>query len=431
MFNSREFSHYATVLLLALLITSTSACSSLLARAAQLRGSQEPANIQARFSGKGMRITAVHPDSLAEHAGLKPMDVIFRYGDFEVVDEASYFAAREAYQNIRNSRIPLAVWRDGKPVSIRVEPGRLGIESNEYSPVAYQFLSLMMQLDAQREVADISTRPEFKDGYTPPEKILAQAKQIIDQAEHESTLTPVQILVARIYMIFDEASPEDLKRQSEMLAQLIATQPASYVGTLGQARFFDKNHHRPAVECFKRYLEVNPNDVSIRLNMGIAYEQLGMFAEAEAAAGYIFDHELGLSDHGLSIAYNLKAMGVLSRGDYSKAIDYAEKAFELDQCHCNISLVMLAAAETGDLQKLGQAQRRFQQVLPEEFEQKQFQVAAAEALALARSNQRGRARELTQKWKDKDRVGGRLKAYWKIYPNGSDVWTNWNDLTRN
>jgi tetratricopeptide (TPR) repeat protein len=216
-----------------------------------------------------------------------------------------------------------------------------------------------------------------------------------------------------------------------MLAQLIATQPASYVGTLGQARFFDKNHHRPAVECFKRYLEVNPNDVSIRLNMGIAYEQLGMFAEAEAAAGYIFDHELGLSDHGLSIAYNLKAMGVLRRGDYSKAIDYAEKAFELDQCHCNISLVMLAAAETGDLQKLGQAQRRFQQVLPEEFEQKQFQVAAAEALALARSNQRGRARELTKKWKDKDRVEGRLKAYWKIYPNGSDVWTNWNDLTRN
>jgi tetratricopeptide (TPR) repeat protein len=237
--------------------------------------------------------------------------------------------------------------------------------------------------------------------------------------------------VARISLILDDASPEDLKRQSEMLVQLISTQPASYLGALGQDRFFEKKHHRPAVECFKRYLEVNPDDVSIRLNMGIAYERLGMFAEAEAAADYIVDHDLDLSDHGWAIANGLKAMGMLSRGDYGKAIDFAQKAFELAQCHCDISLVMLAAAQTGDLQKFGEALRKFQQELPKEFEQKQFQVAAVEALALVKSKQRDRARELTQKWKDKDRVEGRLKAYWKVYPGGSDVWTNWNDLTRN
>jgi tetratricopeptide (TPR) repeat protein len=359
------------------------------------------------------------------------MDVIFRYGDFEIVDDASYFAARETYENGREAEIPIVVWREGKAVRTTVEPGRLGIESNEYSPVAYQFSSLMMRLDAQREIPEYMRDREFKDSYTPPEKILDEARPLIDQAEREATLTPAQILVARIYMILDDASPEDLKRQSEMLVQLISTQPASYVGTLGQKRFFEKNHHRAAIECFKRHLEVHPDDVSIRLNMGLAYYRLRMFAEAEAAADYILDHELKLSAHGYAVAYNVKAMGVLSRGDYNKSIFFAEKAFDIEQCHCDISLVLLAAAQTGDLQKLAEASRKFQQALPEEFEKKKLQLAAVEAYALVKSNQRPRARLLTQEWKDTDRVEGRLKAYWKIYPGGSDIWNNWIELTRN
>lgn len=428
MYSINKFSHYKTLLILCLLVTGTSACSSLLARASQVRGSQE---LKERPSGKGLRITEVHEGSPAQRAGLKRMDVIVRYGDFEIVDEASYFAAREAYENRREPEIPIVVWRHGKAVKTTVRPGRLGIESNEYSAVAYQFLSLMMQLDTQQEIPEYLRDREFKDSYTPPEKILDEGRRLIDQAERESTLTPAQILVARIYMILDDASPEDLKRQSEMLVQLISTQPASYVGTLGQERFFEKKRHRAAVECFKRHLEVHPDDVSIRLNMGIAYYRLHMFAEAEAAADYVLDHELKLSDHGYEVAYNVKAMGVLSRGDYSKSIFFAEKAFDVEPCHCDISLVMLAAAQTGDLQKLGQASRKFQQALPEQFEKQKLQLAAVEAFALVKSNQRERARELTQKWKDKDRVEGRLKAYWKIYPGGSDVWNNWNELTRN
>jgi hypothetical protein len=165
--------------------------------------------------------------------------------------------------------------------------------------------------------------------------------------------------------------------------------------------------------------------------MGLAYYRLRMFAEAEAAADYILDHELKLSAHGYTVAYNVKAMGVLSRGDYNKSIFFAEKAFDIEQCHCDISLVLLAAAQTGDLQKLAEASRKFQQALPEEFEKKKLQLAAVEAYALVKSNQRPRARLLTQEWKDTDRVEGRLKAYWKIYPGGSDIWNNWNELTRN
>src|SRR5205814_307122 len=118
--------------------TVASACSSLAARSGQMRGSQDS---KERYDGKGLLITEIDPGSLAESAGLKPRDVIFRYGDFEIVDEASYFAAREAYENRRASQIPVVVWRDGAAWRMKVEPGRLGIESSEFSPVSNQFIS--------------------------------------------------------------------------------------------------------------------------------------------------------------------------------------------------------------------------------------------------------------------------------------------------
>ena len=425
----KPFPHRA-LLLLSLLLTVTWACTSFRARAAQLHGLQDSQESKERYTGKGgLRITKVHEGSPAQRSGLKPMDLIFRYGDFEVVDKASYFAAREAYENGRAAEIPIVVLRAGKALRINVEPGMLGIESNEYSPVAYQISSLMMSVNAQREIPEYQRDREFKGSYA-PEKPLDEAKRLIDQAERESTLTPAQILVARIDVILDDAPAAELKRQSELLAELISTQPASYVGNLGQTRFFEKKHYRAAVECFKRHLEVHPDDVSIRLNLGVAYYRLRMFAEAEAAADYVLDHQLGLSKHGYAVAYNVKAMGLLSRGDYSNSISFAEKAFDIDQWRFDIYLVMLAAAQTGDLQKLEEAARKFQQALPAEFERKNLQLAAVKALALVRGNQRERAREIAQNWKDTDRVEGRLKAYWKIYPGGSDLWDNWNELTR-
>jgi len=91
---------------------------------------------------------------------------------------------------------------------------------------------------------------------------------------------------------------------------------------------------------------------------------------------------------------------------------------------------MLAAAETGDLAKLEEASRKAQETLPKEFATRKLQLAAVEAFALVKAGKRDQAIELIQNWKDTDRVEGRLKSYWKVYPGGSDVWTNWTDLTR-
>ena len=132
---------------------------------------------------------------------------------------------------------------------------------------------------------------------------------------------------------------------------------------LGQDRFFENKHYRPAVECLKRHLEIHPDDVSIRLNMGVAYNNIGMFTEAEAAADYVLDNELPLAEHGYVVAYGVKAIVALSRGDYAKTISLSEKAFELEQGQSDIARVMFAAAQTGDVQKVTEASRKYKEVL--------------------------------------------------------------------
>lgn len=425
---SRHFSKPHVLLILCLLVSATCSCSAILARAAKGRVTDVPNQPP---PSRGLRVLTVIPGSMAERAGLKPMDLIFRYGDFEVVDDASYFAAREIYEKSQAPEVPILVWRPGKAaMRFTVGAGWLGIMSNEYSPVAYKFSSIMKQVDIQRDLPEYQLEREFKDGYVAPEKLLAEAKGVIDQAEREGTLTANQILVARIDMILDDAPPEDLKRQSDMLAQLVATQPPSYLHMLGADHFFENKHYRPAIECFKRHLEAHPDDVSIRLNLGFAYDRLGMFAEGEAAADYVFDHQLRLGEHGYVVAYQVKAMGALSRDDYATTIALSEKSFEIEPCGCDIARVMLAAAHTGDLQKIDEASSKYAEALPTEFAKKKVPLAAVEALALVKSNQRPKARALARELKDADRVEGRLKSYWKWYPGGSEVWTNWNELIK-
>ena len=127
MHSSEKFSHCKTLLIFCLLVTGTGVCGSSLARASQVRGSQESRSLKARYPGRGLQISEVHPGSPAQRAGLEPRDLIFRYGSFEIVDDASYFAARDAYENGRELEIPIVVWRHGQAVRMMVEPGKLGI----------------------------------------------------------------------------------------------------------------------------------------------------------------------------------------------------------------------------------------------------------------------------------------------------------------
>ena len=62
----------------------------------------------------GLRVLSVEPGGRGDEVGLQTMDVIARYGNFEIVDASSYFAAREAYENSRGLKLS---WFIGAPVS--------------------------------------------------------------------------------------------------------------------------------------------------------------------------------------------------------------------------------------------------------------------------------------------------------------------------
>ena len=61
----------------------------------------------------GLRVLEVYDGSLAQNAGLRPMDTIARYGDFPIVDAASYFVARDAYLRTQRSRSFIGVDEKG------------------------------------------------------------------------------------------------------------------------------------------------------------------------------------------------------------------------------------------------------------------------------------------------------------------------------
>jgi tetratricopeptide (TPR) repeat protein len=432
MFNSTEVPQLKLILALCLL---SAACGSAHAALREYsRPSSQTQNSQAPVEqppARALRILGVDEGMPSQTAGLQPMDLLSRYGEFEIVDNASYFAAREFYEKSPDVRVRIVVWRNRQRLTATVPPGRLGIETNEYNPVSYKFDSLMENVNSLLEIPEYMRDHEFKESFAvPPEKTLEEARSLIDRAEQESSITPAQVLVARIYMILDDAPPEEIKTQAELLKKLCSTNPDSYVIFLGEKLFLAKKRYRAAIECYKQHLKVYPDDVSVRLNLGFAYYHLRMSDEADAAADYVLDKHLGLSDLGFRIACQIKAMAALGHHDYAKSISFAEKSFATTPASFDISLIELAAAQNGDLQKVEDAARTFQELLPEKYERLRMQVDAVLAYALVKNNLRDAARQVILKWKDMDRIEGRLNEYWRVYPGGSDVVQNWKELAR-
>ena len=132
-------------------------------------------------------------------------------------------------------------------------------------------------------------------------------------------------------MILDDAPVEDQQRLEGLLQELIASQPQNYIEYLGSDRFFKDERYRAAIACFKEHLKTSSDDVSIRLNLGFAYNKLAMYNEANSAADFVFEHELKLSEYGRSVGYQVKATASLGLKDYPATIEYAKKAFSVDQ----------------------------------------------------------------------------------------------------
>jgi len=375
----------------------------------------------------GLRVLKVEPGTPAEEAGLQYMDVISKYGDYQIVDASSYFAAREAYAEFLESKVVLVYWHGRERVATQVKPGRLGIEFNEYNVVAYKIDSLMQALNVLIELPDYYVESQIAAGALQSrEKIVAEILAAIDQAETKASLTPAQILVAKINAILDDSPATEIEKQADLLKELVTNQPRGYTDYLGYNIFFKHRRYRAAAACFKRSLEAEGEDVSTRLNLGIAYYKLRMFDEADASADQGLK-DSSLSEHGNAVAYEIKANAALGHRDFAKALDFAEKAFQVKQpSRYGMSLWQLAAAQNGDLQKFYEVVRATEKALPKEYATRRDSIDAVEAYILARNGQREKARALARKWVGNEKLEN--PGDWRPLPSGEDILKVWKQL---
>jgi len=388
---------------------------------------QETTSANEKPPQAGLRLLEVLERGPAQTAGLKPMDIIVKYGDFPVLDAASYFAARDAVEKSRTPAV-LVYWRRGERLETEVS-GRLGIKFDEYNPANYQLDALMQRLNLLIEVADYPTDIRVANGAPQSrEQLTQQIEAAIKQASAAGLLTSAQALVARINSFPDDAASAESEKQSELLKELISSQPRSFTDYLGYEVFFRHKRYRPAVTCFKRTLEANRMDANSRLNLGIAYTHLEMFAEAEAAADYALKESPGLTEHGYLVAFQVKATAALGQRDFAKAMNYAEQAFKLNPSSAYLmSVWQLAAAQNGDLEKFYEIAAATQKALPAETAAFKARFEALEAYALAKNNQIEKARALVAKWIRTETSDGNAR-YWTQYPSGADVARTWKEL---
>jgi hypothetical protein len=366
----------------------------------------------------GVRVIEVDPGGQLDNAGIQVMDLLSKYGKFEVVDHSTYYKAREFYLRTPHKRVKVQFWRGRVPMMIEVLPGTIGGSTNEYSAIAYQLDSAMMKVNALNQVSDFRRMVEFKSQFENNgfQQALDKAREIIDRAEAEGTLTATQILVGRIGLILDNAPEEDLKTLDVLVAEFVRNQSPEYIGWLGE-EFRDKSHYRAARQLIKSYLLTDPDNISMRLNLGQACLNLGLWNEVDAGADLVLSDPEELSPHGFYVAYQQKALVALSRNDFDRAIE--------------LSIVQLAAAMKGDVEKVSATSRLYQEQLPKDYETFKLQILSAEALALSMSGKDELARAVVAGSQDKDRVEGKLKQYWRFYPNGNKAVENWMRLSKN
>jgi tetratricopeptide (TPR) repeat protein len=419
-----------TLLIVCLLaMVCLSGCSAMLAKTSQLSTSRATAG---KPPERGLRVTEVFPDSPAAAAGIHNMDLITQYGEYPIVDDAGFFAARDHYERSRTPTVEIVVWRGVFRMSAMVRAGRLGLMTEEDDKVSKAFSALINRINSMHQIPEYMHDREFKGQFNGGSaKILEEAKALIDQAEREGTLTPAQVQVAQIYMILDQAPEQEQRRQAELLRQLFETQTVEYIHMLGNDKFFKGNRYRAAIACLNHYLNTSPDDISMRLNLAVAYNRVGMYNEAEGAADYVFAHNLRLSEHGQGVGYQSKAIAALGRKDYRNSIKFAEKAFAIEQDVYDQMLARLAAAQMGHTKRVEEAVQNRQEVGPAQFLELKLQIDAVDAYAMVKNNQRDVARKLVRMWKDSDRAEGRVIGYWRNFPDGMDVANNFADLMQN
>lgn len=366
------------------------------------RAATEPdRRMQAQFEAeakirRGLLMTAVQPSSAAERSGILPQDIIIRYGNSTIEDITTYVAAADAQPSTEWVR--LTVFRGGAEKQLRVPPGYLGFQYEDWNPTR----KLIYQRFANRD--------------------LAGAAELAAVAEREQSLTEVQALIIKIMLISDRCSREDDEKRSELMAKLLTVYPMIHLCTLATAEFMNLRSYKAAVMCYEYQLEeFDEDDVNARLNLAACYERLFEFDKAERTVNYELERPRSrLSAFGLSYAHQVLGGVALGRHQYRDALHHFLPYLEKGDDYA-IFMSLLAAARLGDLKEFDQIEKRAVEVAPEKVRKSRFYVDMLKAYAISEKGSRHEAAALVLKWGSPQCVVETSSSYWDNMPGADGV----------
>lgn len=345
---------------------------------------------------RGLLITAIRPSSPAEACGLRPRDIIIRYGGSAVEDITGYIASTEARS--LDQSVTLTVFREGKEIDLNAPTGALGFMSEDWN-------------SARKEIYDRLSIGDSKG-----------AAELAADAERDRSLTQVQALIVKIMLIPNRSSKQKEQERAELLTKLTSLYPTSHVCQLATSEFLHLRSYAAAARCYEyRLARFDNEDVSARLNLAYCYVRLFEFDKAEQTVHYILDRpDPGLSPHGFLVAQQALGGVALGRNRYREALTHFLPYLEKGDDYTML-MSLLAAAKLGDLEKFNEILDRATAVSADSVKRLRFDVDTLNAYALSEKGRRDEAAELVLKWGTPQCIVDTAASYWDTIPGGGGI----------
>ncbi|MFY9221882.1 MAG: PDZ domain-containing protein [Blastocatellia bacterium] len=358
----------------------------------------------------GVIIEYIQPDSIAEKGGLKRKDIITEYNGIKVRDTIEYGKAKDQFLNKTDvDKITLTFIREGKPITVSVAKGGIGIEINDWSPLMDSLFEMMYRKDFE------------------------QMKETIADAEKNNALSPAQLLIAKIITIKDKNSTsEDLKKIEECLQKLIESIDKEDSADVALDYFYTKGVYYPASVLFQHFLKFQQNPY-VELNLSYCYAVLGKFEEAERLVESVMKkYQDNIADRGYHTALFTKGRIAIGRKDYQTARKHFDKAFEYSsnpkEDFACMSLLLVSSALTKKKELFEQSHAKCKELGNKEFDKRiSPYVDSLEAYIIVENNPEA-ALQIAKKWIDNIPMRGKIGKHWDFLLEAEPIVENWEKL---
>jgi hypothetical protein len=334
---------------------------------------------------------------------LKPGDIVIKYGNDIVADGKSFEEARNRRIAADISTVTLTVMRNGRPLQLDVPVGRLGFDGRNWTYLLDRILYLVRHNQ------------------------IPQAQQLVTEAEANHSLSPEDLLIAKLHLI-----PEKDSSQAPMRDKLVANL-ASHLTVeridVTLHTFFESEQFGVVAALLKR---VKASTVTKQGYGAMFAAMQGNLDDAERSVNHIIETQgASLSPSGTVFVFNIKGYIHEMRGQFERSAEAFHQALQSAPEYSDERLrlhLLLSVAKSADAVRFEQTAAYCFSHPGEGFADRKTEVDALRAYVLATTNHQDAARTVMKRWKDDREAQRRMREYWSAAPGGETIVSTWDEL---